>query len=301
MRKLFLCLLLIGCTETDDMRLFQTFNTYKPIVDGGECIHLTPDAQGGDVGNGFTCTGLFYDKAESEARSDGKLVFWVSNDGRNQETGDLNFHASIVKLLIDYSAGSDGYAGMPTAEKLFEIDVEPYYDGTAQGIIIANDGTLYYATANRVLNFQKDGTYISLMVIPGANGLAYDSVSNTLLVKKGSSDTFIERWSMDGNLIDADVLQVQSNIDQIYLDRDDNNILYGGYGSNGSASYMKSYSISSGLELSTYGPYQRVQASEGISIVGDYLYYCSDAYFHHTNVNPPDLPINAIHKLNFTP
>lgn len=290
------------------MRLFMQSLKSSPITpvnpDGGECIYLTPDASGGDVGHGFTCTGLFFKEFNGN-----NPIFWVGNDGRNVEppTGSTDQDASIVLIECDYAAEGDTVPANVYATKLLEIFTYPISDTSVQGVIEANDGTLWFVGATNIINIQSygDGSNnaieISRFEVVGANGLAYDDVNNELLVKV-NSNLNIARYSTSGVLLDANALIVNSTaIDQIYYDSAID-IFYGGLGSNGSAGSVRSWNLTTGIQGETLGGYPNVLASEGISFVNHsdgnrYLYYASDAYYHQTNIPDANYRLNAIHKL----
>lgn len=288
------------------MRMFYNslITSMPESNDGGECIYLTPDASGGDVGHGFTCTGLFFKEFNGD-----NPRFWVGNDGRDREPaagGSNNFLPSIVLVELDYSA-ENGMVLPAThyATKIMEIKTENLNKGTVQGVIEANDGTLWFISHQNIINIEPyadvngDAIEISRFTVTGANGLAYDDVNNQLLIKpNGTGD--IGRYEMDGTLVKIDEINVAVGIDQMNYNSA-TGVFYGGSGSNGSPASLRTYDIHTGNLINTYSGYTNVLASEGVAIVEHpdgktYLYYASDAWFHQTGI-APDLAINAIHKL----
>lgn len=273
--------------------------------DGGECIYLTPDASGGDVGHGFTCTGLFFKEFNGN-----NPIFWVGNDGRNVEPGVVgelpDQNASIVKVELDYAAVGNTLPATVYATKLLEIFTYPISDTSVQGVIEANDGTLWFVGATNIINIQPNtdingnAIEISRFEVVGGNGLAYDDVNNELLVKINSNAN-IARYSTSGVLLDANVLVVATSIDQLYYNST-TDIIYGSIGSNGNAGRVIPYNLSTGVEGETLGSYPNALASEGVSIVTHqdgnvYLYFASDAYYHQLNIPDANQRLNAIHKL----
>ena len=264
-----------------------------PIIENSinECIYTLPDAQGGDSGNGFTCTGLFYDKKESR-NSTNNLIFWVGNHGGNrQSASNRYFTSSLVKIEIDNTIQGKG-----EAKKLAELDMsEITNNGTIQGVVVDKFDTLWFVSFGHVINVTKSGLELDRFYIKGANGLAYDAVNDYFFVKPDNISS-VYMTDRKGNVIKS--IFVHSTIDQMFYDAE-KKILYGGLGTNGRAGSLKSYDVVFGGEVATYGPYAKVLASEGVSIVGDYLYYASDAYYHPAPI--PSLEINAIHKNHFKP
>lgn len=302
--KWVLIFLLIGCTDTDDMRLFQSSlsnqsDTPPFPIDGGECIFLTPDASGGDVGHGFTCTGLFF-----KDFNNGNPQFWVGNDGRNQEGGSTDFKASVVLVELPYDDSGNSIPATNTGIKIGELFVETIQDGSVQGVVQANDGTLWVAIGSNIINITSTPlngipTELSRFTVTDANGLAYDYTDDTLLIK-ANNDVAIKRYSTSGALLDANVVEVNAAVDQIFLDYQDNDILYVTSGSNNSPMAIRRLSISDSF-TSTYFSITDALAAEGVSVVyhsdgKQYVYGASDAYFHYTGV-PAGYDINAIFKV----
>lgn len=275
-----------------------------PSNDGGDTIYLTPDASGGDVGHGFTCTGLFFKEFNGE-----NPVFWVGNDGRDREPaagGTNNFLPSIVLVELDYSAtGGNSLPATNYATKIMEIKTENLNKGTVQGVVQANDGTLWFISNQHIINIESfpdefgNGIELSRFTVSGANGLAYDDVNDELLIKPNSTG-FISRYSTSGVLLVENEIEVITGIDQMGYESS-SDLLYGGSGSNGNPAGLRFYNLTTGVLEETISGLTYVLASEGVSIVNHpdgkrYLYYASDAWFHQTGITP-DLAINAIHKI----
>jgi hypothetical protein len=264
-----------------------------PVIENPikECIYTLPDAQGGDTGKGFTCTGLCYDIKESENLNN-SLIFWVGNHGSNRQSAtNTYFTSSLVKIQININV-----KGKAEAQKLVELDMSKITNnGTIQGVVADKFNTLWIVSFGNVINVTKSGAEISRFYVKGANGLAYDAVNDYFFVKC-NKESIIRVVNKSGNAIKN--IEAYASIDQMFYDAS-NKILYGGFGSNGKAGKLKSYDVETGEEIATYGTYANVLASEGVSIVGDYLYYASDAYYHPAPI--PSLEINAIHKIYFKP
>lgn len=303
--KWILFLLLISCSDTEDMRLFQTSLSGEgaappQIIDGGECISKMPDASGGDVGEGFTCTGLAIDVEETLSRNDGIIVAWVGNDGRDREPGgggdNPNFLSSLVKIGINYQAVEGGAGNRVVATKLDEILIYPIVsEASVQGVALDENGLIWFTHSGSVRSISKAGVLGVSFVPPNLpNGLAYDPTSQHLYVKS-SSGTLVDVLEKDGTPVRT--LDIRTSVDQMtWFDGH----LWGGYGSNDGPSRAEKYDTD-GTPLEALGPFNNSLASEGISFFTSpwdgktYLYYANDAYYHPaTN---PDLELNMVEKL----
>lgn len=224
-----------------------------------------PDAQGGDVGEGFTNTGL-------TRAPDG--TWWVSNDGRDLDSGGSGTQtASLVHLSADFST------------KLDEIDIEGLVSatGSIQGIVYDPlDGTLWYASLaeNKVYNITTAGVLntsktINLTFEP--NGLAIDPVRRIFYIGR-FNQAGIREYSLDTGTIIRTIDSGTSNGDQLWWDQDTNllwqsvddqtvRVLDVGVTST-TAVAVASYTLTAAIEI------------EGIYKVGSTLYVCNDAYFH---------------------
>lgn len=283
--------------------------------DGGECIHLTPDALGGDyefTGKGVTCTGLDFHGWSLQ----GHPQFWVVNEGRDREPGAGGIDPqvwlpSILLVELDYSASGGGASDRVTGTKLKDLRCESFRAGTIQGVCEANDGTLYFAGGNIIYHIEPDndangdavlldtwsvtsGLYIS--------GLTYDYSNDTLLIFiLGGGNTWVNRYSRTGTLIDANVVEIHSQTDQLFLDIYDPDVLWVGLGGNGSSAVLREYSIS-GAFASDFTTFPNNQAGEGCAVVKHpvtgtvYGYTNGDGWYHQLPITNPDFQINAIHK-----
>lgn len=298
-----LLFLLISCTDTEEMKLFQTSLTSQsgtPIlpIDGGESVYLTPDASGGEVGHGFTCTGLYFHKWNN-----GNPQFWVGNDGREQEPPHepQDNIPSVVLLELAYDNIDNGYPVTFHATKVKELLTESIQDSSIQGVVEANDGTIWFASGGNIINIENsaDGNAVEISRFSvSATGLAYDDVNDELIAKIGS-DGVLKRYSTSGVYL-GDSITVNNNIDQMNCNTSQD-LFYGGLGSNGGTGSVDYYRFSDGTYLGR-DSYPNVQASEGVCLVynpddgKEYLYYASDGWFHQPPITNPDLKINAIFK-----
>ena len=224
-----------------------------------------PDAQGGDAGEGFTCTGIVLDPQDD--------TFWISNDGRGNAPTDTH-ECSLVNV------SKNG------ATKLAELDMQTVIGQTSlQGIAYDTSNNSLWVSANnaRAHNINKTtGAQLSEFNYAsdgGASALSYDSNNNNLLIT--GLDGTIRRYSKTGSLIESIVSGV-SNVDQSFYDAS-NNILWLTSGSNNSEGAIYPFNLNTetlGQEYYMTG----VDAIEGvyIDIPSNQIYMTSDGYFHDT-------------------
>ena len=231
--------------------------------------HALPDAQGGDVGEGFTCTGLARDPDGS---------WWVGNHGGDVQGGSTPT-PSLVHLSGDFST------------VIAELDLETIYSSavnSCQGVAYdTSDDTLWFADVltGKVYHITKAGVPIpaDTITLTAANGCAYDALRDRLWVFEQSTNTLKEYDASDQSLLRT-VTTGLTSIDHIFYDaaqwrmwmtredgtvrlRDVNETLT-------AAKAIASYTVSAADSI------------EGVCIVGDKMYLCNDGYFH--SGSPPE-------------
>lgn len=312
MKWVLLVFLTISCTgNSDDMILFQTSLGSKGgsippvIIDGGELIALTPNLPLGEPDRGFTNTGLYYCKEETEDRNDGKMIFWCSNWGRKDNATAGDRYESFVKLAIDYQVGGGGVGDRYTAELLENINTyKTTTTSSMQGIFQRGSGGNVYVSDNGVRGYEPipDANGDSILVHTLSNSigpaLAYDDTDDTIL--SGRTQT-IERYDFTGALLETLAIDLSglgaNNIDHISLNTDED-ILIVTYGGSGLKYFT--YSTLTEIRNQTYPPGSVIDI-EGCALTRNpwdnklYVFVNSDNWFHSDG--NPDTDINAIHKV----
>jgi len=266
---------------TNDLNEFvenqETF--YNNDLDFENKIILTPDSSGGDVGEGFTITGIFIDELETSQRTDGKVVVWCANDGRNIEppfwNGQANA-ASIVKLLVDINASDFSYA-TKLDELIVSNDVNFGTGKTMQGICLNNNNDIAFVSGDTIYIYDKDGVFVdSQTLISNVNGIAFDTNNNYYLVYNINGD--LTRFDTSFNEIDSFTIDASS--DQLFYDNTSNR-LYASRGVNGSEGNYKVYDSNfTEIDRENKVEFTELYSAEGISIYNQYLFFATDGYFH---------------------
>jgi hypothetical protein len=226
-----------------------------------------PDGLGGDVGEGFTCTGM--------VRARDGSGFWISNDGRDV-FGDSSYQPSLVKVSID------------GVTKLQEIDLLPAIPTltSAQGVDIAGDGTFYIAAVqeDKFHHLSATGALLSSHTFSGANGLAIDTTRGKLLIGAG---TTISRCDMDGANPTALVTGL-TDLDHIHYNAD-LDWFFASYGANGSVGKINAYDALGVLKRTI--TLSDALAVEGIwlDLANKHFYATHDGYFHTSGNNKNQL------------
>lgn len=214
-----------------------------------------PDGQGGDTGEGFTCTGATWDGS----------AFWVGNDGGNV-SGDSSRFPSIVRVS---QAGA----------KLDEIDIGTLYSDftSIQGVAWdSSDNTLWVAqvSSGQVRHVTTSGTDVGDgFALAGVNGLAYDSSRDRLWALAGTTLTLRQK---DGT-IDA-TYSVAALSDQLFYDAD-RDYIWVTNGANGSTGNANAYDASNGSLIGTTS-FSDATAIEGLVILDGDFYVFHDGYYH---------------------
>ena len=243
---------------------------------GAKVAQTLPDGAGSDVGKGITCTGLAIDDVTD--------TFWVSNHGQ-AGSGDP-YTPSLMNVSKDGST------------KISELVFTTQFPSaqSIQGVTVdTSDSTLWFISKaeNLIRHVSKTGTDLgSIAVDSGANGLAYDSGDDTLLVLYDNKQ--LKRYNAGtGALVETVVtFATLSNVDHLHLD-EMNNVLWISHGASGSTAQVSAYSID-GDVLSDPIRLPDSIAIEGIYLDGTMLYIADDGYFHNGM-------LNQLHTYNFDP
>lgn len=237
----------------------ERITLYAPVPEFVSTTNL-PDGLGGDVGEGFTCTGLAYDATDD--------TFWFGNDGRNN-LADTSYQSSIV------------HTSKNGATKLGEIDLVALYPAikSVQGVAIdTSDNTIWFSSTdeNLVRHITKAGAHIGSFAVTAPNGLAYDAVHDELLVLTNASN--LVRYSKSGTAGTSISMSLVSP-DMLWLSADANE-LWMSYGfSISTGCYMMGCRFSDGFKTGQY-LVAEATAIEGIHYDGTNLYIANDAYMH---------------------
>ncbi|MEL7029349.1 MAG: hypothetical protein AAGL49_09050, partial [Pseudomonadota bacterium] len=225
-----------------------------------------PDAQGGDVGEGFTNTGL-------ARAADG--TWWVGNDGRDKASGGSGLQtASLVRLSADFTT------------KLDEIDIETLVPatGSIQGVVVDPlDGSLWYVSlAERLVRHVTTAGVLlpadSISFGFDINGLAIDPLKRRLWVHSFGGTNVREVdiatkavvRTMGPFHVQGDQLWYEPSLQRLWQSCDD--------------AKVRVWDVSEALGstprlIATYDTPEADQI-EGVFLVGDKMYLCNDAYFH---------------------
>ena len=241
-------------------------------------MFLVPDASGGDVGEGFTITGIFVDEAESALKPAGQFVIYCANHGQNIQAPNGNGlanKASIVKLLVDVNAADLSTPTLLDEIKLHE-DVTNFGTGKSiQGICINDDDDIVVVSPSptrSIFIYTKAGVFVSENSISGDNpvGIAFDSSNNYYLVYSNTGS--LRRFDTSFNLVDT--FTIASGGDQLFYNNDTNK-LYLSVDPSGYKIYDSSFN-----EEFVSGDLDRVLAMEGIATSGKYMFIGNDGYYH---------------------
>lgn len=240
-------------------------------------MFLVPDASGGDVGEGFTITGIFVDEVETAGKPVGEFVVYCANHGQNIQLpagNGLPNKASIVKLLVDVNATD---LSAPTILKEIKVHEDANFgEGKSiQGICFNNDNNIAFVSSSptrAMFVYTKDGVFVSENSISGdnPNGLAFDSINNYYLVY--SSTGSLRRFDTSFNLVDT--FTIGAGGDQLFYNNETNK-LYLSVDPSGYKIYDSNFN-----EEFVSGDLDRVLAMEGIATSGKYMFIGNDGYYH---------------------
>ncbi len=242
-------------------------NLNRPLASYVNATNV-PDASGGVVNEGFTCTGLTHDATDD--------TFWFGNDGRGEE-GDNTFEPSIVQTN---KAGDT---------KISEILINPL-DATIQSIQgVTIDTTdvaqpLFAAAPiqNKILKVSKAGALLDTFNIPSfnVNGLAYDGNRDSLWACAASTNVY-ELDKTTGAILNTYAVTTAHNLDQLYYDSD-TAYLWATSGANSSDGTVVIFDTANNLAVVDSFILENTKAIEGIHVEDGNIYIANDAYFHQS-------------------
>lgn len=229
-----------------------------------------PDGDGGDVGEGFTCTGLALDPNTS--------TLWVANDGRNID-GDTTYLPSLVNIGLD-------------GTKLGEISLSALYPvmKSIQGLAVdPNDSSFWIASRDESLLRHVDaaGANIASLSIAAPNGLTLDTLRGQLWYSASNATSAVRISKTSTTALQTiDMLRPGApasgvspiTIDHLHYDaaRD---WLWASWGDNGLPGWVTAHDITTG-KLKYNAKLATAVAVEGIVLIGSTLYVTSDEYYH---------------------
>ncbi len=227
-----------------------------------------PDGLGGDVGEGFTCTGLAYDPIDNN--------WWVGNDGRNV-VADVTYQPSLVNLSLN------------GASKVAELDMLVPYASmqTLQGVAYdTTDNTLWIASTDegKVHHVSQAGADLAGdLTITSVNGLAYDSLRDQLWYVKSTGPVYRIAKNSATQLAQITLPFDWAEVDNLFYDaaRDWLWVSYGTAGANG---WVAAFNITTGL-MEYHAELLSVLAIEGIALRGSTLYVTDDEYAHGVGIS----------------
>jgi len=234
-----------------------------------------PDASGGQVGKGFTCTGLCYIETCTTvpAYSD---CFAVANDGRGT-SGDPHEPSIVIirrtdkakvgEIVMDTSVFSSmgslqGIAWEPVAEQFYIVSL-------AESLV-------------RVFDVDSDGTSnaSSWSVPADTNGLCIDPVAEKLYTLNLSGA--LSSYNYDGTGVTAlAAMTGRAVVDHLTYVA---GTIYATVGSNGSRGGIVRYNVAANTWAPTSNDSVLTEALavEGIVLLDDRLYVANDGFFHAT-------------------
>ena len=240
---------------------------------------LLPDASGGDVGQGFTITGLYVDERETDSSPVDNFVIYCSNHGQNIQLpagNGLPNKASIVKLLVDINGLSLSKPTIIEELKVYQ-DVNFGEGKSIQGICVNNENNIVFLspTDSKAYVYTKGGVFVNSYLISGdtPNGLAFDSNNNYYLVYTNTGS--LRRFDSNFSLVDT--FTIAANGDQVFYNNKTNRLYL-----SVDPSRYKIYD-SSFVEQHNSVNIDGVLSIEGISTSGKYMFVANDGYYHETN------------------
>jgi hypothetical protein len=221
-----------------------------------------PDIALGQPGQGFTCTGLAYDKAED--------VYYIGNYGKNTPK-DKVFQATIVKVSKDFT------------KNLGEIELYKLFPDMKdiQGLTVdTSDGSIWFSSYSegKIRHIAKDGTDLGSFKLKGT-GICYDSRTDTLWVLTSDMLHNVDKTGKKIESIDC----AAEGQKQIFLDEANDTIFF----TAGNSTVYK-------IELETgamFGAFnlKTSYASEGLFISGQDLFILNDGFYRGSKV-----PVNQV-------
>lgn len=225
-----------------------------------------PDGPGGDVGKGFTCTGLY-------PHSSGDGTWWVSDDGRHTQGAPGTRAPAILRLSADFST---------IMSTILLIGIYPVM-GTIQGVVDIGDGTLWFASTdeNLLRHVTVGGVDLGSIAFAGCNGLAYDAANACLITGPSIAGSNTVTWVKIADGTNFKTKKVRDLFDQLHFDPADGSqgSLYLSNGVNGEFGWVEKIDVASNQWQGAW-ILPQANAIEGIHVSGSTLRVLNDGYFH---------------------
>ncbi len=229
-----------------------------------------PDVAKGNAKNGFTCTGLTFDESEN--------CFYAGNYGKELPS-DSAQNMTIVKLSRDCKTN------------LGEIDLHKKIPALkdVQGITVdTSDNTLWLASPSNdaIYHITKEGKILNSYHYKNANGLAYDSRTDSLWVMNNSNvqgTVTICNLNKKGKLLWGMKMNNIFHSDQLYLDAAKNTLYFTAGANYDGGNYVYRVNLTEkSCSLAYVLPDS--YSIEGLSVVDGLMYVCNDGHFHQAAI-----------------
>lgn len=178
---------------------------------------------------------------------------------------------------------------------LAQIDVKHLFSDVTgiQGLTLdSSNQSLWFAAPdqNKICNVSKTGTVLGSLSFDRPNGLAYDPLTNRLIVlhrKTGVAEPFYtisEISKSTGAIVRSYGTEIYG-ADMLYLDPA-TRYLYLSYGADPGPGNVRVFDHAAGRQIGMIGSFPKVTATEGVAIVGDNVFMLSDDYIDPDPINP---------------
>jgi hypothetical protein len=259
---------------TSEMLVFDGTNDYMDFSSGHDtrAIIQLPDPAYAETGKGPTCTGLC-------RKSDG--TWWVAHYGKKHENtaASETFNTSLIHYNSTFTT--------ILQEIRFTQDMGLTGANGIQGVAIdESTGRLHFADLLRLrcIHPSAPSTLIYDVAKTGAGGVAYNSNTGEVLVWTSSSTVTVCSKATGGTL---STFTVRDGNDRDHLFFDPtygtNGALYTSCRGNNTPGRVVKYDYASKTPVKAWA-LTSVLGLEGISVVGDTLYACSDEYYHNVGL-----------------
>ena len=257
--------------ETTDASLLPA---QYALVPGLTASYQLPDtAVNGILGKGFTCTGFAWDAQEG--------CWWAGNAGKLQ-TSDPVWYPTLIKLSADFSEKLD---------ELYLYEIYPSMNtetvGVVQGVCVdTGDSSLWIASAQEgmVRHITKGGQDLGSFAFERANGIAYDSRTDTLWIL---SQTQLVNADKTGSILQSIPVAITGQ-DMLWLDELSNTMYFTAGANYSGTNYVCAVDLDSGLVDVRY-ILPDSYCVEGIHISGNIMYIMNDGYYHDGTI-----PVNLV-------
>jgi streptogramin lyase len=219
-----------------------------------------PDATGGPVGEGFTCTGIC-------PSSDGN--WWIAHFGK-ETAADPTTQSGIIKISADFTTN------------LGEISLAAFGSASVQGVALdTTDNTIWVCiNGGSIRHYSEAGTLLGQTVsdsgVYGMNGVAYDAVNDILYTLDDDGD--FASYSPNSLALISGLTEFPgANPDQLTMSP--NGKVWASAGGNGETGQIWEYDPVATTWTHIYD-LTGADAVEGIVVAGDYIHVANDAYFH---------------------